>query len=219
MRPLNTLFLFVVASGLQLTHTNVFAQAGIPNPQPLFTVQVPAVDTNTFTSTASIVRDVFGDTAGNTLFVLDHFQPDSSPPPGGGAPELLFVGVQWVFVSSKGQPLGTNAFSNGSGIPIQVLSVSSQRVLAQVDESGGATIRAFGRNLQSLGVVAQVSTPEPSDPDAPLPETMVVSANVVREVAQKPPAKFFDVAETAANGKVVRIRRFDSTKLRSIITP
>ena len=209
-----TAFLIVSLGVFCLSRTDAGAQSATAAPNPVFTVSVPAVSTNTFTSTASFVSDVFGDTAGNTLYVLTHTAPD--PAAVAPQPPIREVGIQWLLVPSRGQPLATTAFPTAiSGVPIKLVSFSSQRILAQVDEGNGVIVRAFDRNLRSAGLAARVDLPAPpEDPNAQIPATLTVAAEVLEKAAQKPPAKFFDIAETAADGKVVRIRRFDSTKLQ-----
>ena len=164
----------------------VFAQEA----RPLFVVEVPA---STITnSTSSGLADRIGDSAGNTLFVIDHvLTPTNSFGPGSSVATSL--GKQFVLVASTGQILASEDFPfPRAGI---VHFFSSRKLLIQNNSSLVEEFRPTGGRLASTGVVLTANGRSFSSQS---PDTL--------------PRKFID-AVSKTNGKVSRIERFNVSKL------
>lgn len=162
--------------------------------RPLFVVEVPA---STITnSTSSGLADRIGDSAGNTLFVIDHvLTPTNSFGPGSSVATPL--GKQFVLVASTGQILASEDFAFPSAGIVHFFS--PRKLLIQNISSRIEEFRPIGGRLASTGVVLTANGRSFSSQS---PDTL--------------PRKFIDAVSTT-NGKVSRIERFNVSKLVPVV--
>jgi|GEM_PF-3118946 len=199
---MKTKFLPAALCLLLATTASSFSQVFIvslpPEPVP------PGPSTGPLTDSSELV-EVFGDPAGNTLFIIRYLNSAGL----GFAANPYDL---WFLVSSKGDILASKFFQNqGSGKVIDIVSFSRQRVLAQVDEGNGVVIEAFrpeGGEFVSEGIVLE------EDLDG-----AAFGAEVESYSVQKPQRKFLDVGFKGGGNKIFQIRRFDITKLKPVPAP
>lgn len=161
----------------------------------VFTLVLPEEPVD-FPAGASEVVGTFGDLVGKTLYVVRHMDSLSS---------RHTVYDLWIMVRPNGRIIASTRFLQQSGYPIQIVSFSANRILAQVDESNGVGIRVFsprGGEFVSLGTVLNMEVDDATGEfGAPLTET-----------TQKPPRHLIDTV-VRRDSKVVLIRRFNKSSL------
>jgi hypothetical protein len=182
-----------------LSLTFAFLLGVIPSVAQVFTLELPDEPVD-LPAGASEVVAIFGDSAGRTLYVVRYMD------------SLLnrqTVYDLWIMVRPNGRVIATRRFLQESGYPIQIVSFSAERILAQVDESNGVVIRAFSpRNgdFVSPGTVLNMEVDNANGEFGAL----------LTESNQRPPRHLIDTVVRRDN-KVVRIQRFNRSLLR--LTP
>lgn len=164
----------------------------------VFTLALPEEPVE-FPAGASEVVGIFGDSVGNTLYVVRYMDSLSS---------RQTVYDLWIMVRPNGKIVATRRFLQQSGYPIQIVSFSANRILAQVDESNGVVIRAFaprGGEFVSLGTVLNME----------VDDAIGEFGALLTESTQKPPRHLIDTVVRRGN-KVVLIRRFNRSLLRLV---